>query len=73
MMREFGVYWDIRLMGPVTINSATTAATIRSGCIKMKQRQRRAGKCREGRIRAQHRQNLQWQQRKLGVIADAAT
>jgi Phytanoyl-CoA dioxygenase (PhyH) len=62
MTREFGVYWDIRLMEPVTINSATTAVTTRSGCISMKQRLRRVDKCREGRIRAHHWQNLRLQQ-----------
>ena len=52
MTRVLGVYGATRLTGPVTINSATTAVTTRSGCSKMKRGQLRAGNCREGRTRA---------------------
>lgn len=47
MTRESGVSWDIRLMAPVTTNSAITAVTTRFGCSKMKRRLRRAGNCPE--------------------------
>src|ERR1700728_1209114 len=54
MTRESGVSWDIRLMAPVTTNSAITVATTRSGCNKVKRRPRRAGNCQKASICADH-------------------
>jgi NADH:ubiquinone oxidoreductase subunit D len=54
MTRESGVSWDIRLMAPVTTNSAITVVTTRSGSSKMKRGLRRAGNCREASICVDH-------------------